>query len=149
MISSQLFDTAQRFSASGQAFAMVSVLRVQAPTSVRPGDKALVLADGTLHVWVGSDYAVADIVAPAGQSIGACTPEEIALSALGAVVAHKRLLLLEWQVVVSPDPSAAAPTAAPAAASSCCGGVRAAAHAAETAPAAAAAPAAKCCCGGS
>jgi xanthine dehydrogenase accessory factor len=51
--------------------------------------KALVLKDAL--VAAGADAAqVAAIVAPAGQPIGAHTPEEVALSVLAAVVAARR-----------------------------------------------------------
>ena len=71
--------------------------------------------------------AVARIVAPAGEFIGAQTPEEIALSVLTSVVAARRGR--DPQAAVVHPASAVAVTVAhafaavaPAAASSCCGG---------------------------
>ena len=56
---------------------------------VASGRKAQVLKDAL--VAAGADAAqVAAIVAPAGQPIGAHTPEEVALSVLAAVVAARR-----------------------------------------------------------
>lgn len=52
-----IFQLAQARQAAGEAFALVSVLRVQAPTSARPGDKALVSADGTIEGWIGGGCA--------------------------------------------------------------------------------------------
>jgi xanthine dehydrogenase accessory factor len=81
----------------------------------------------------GADAAaVAAIVAPAGQPIGAQTPQEIALSVLAAVVASRRgdapaadtARIASVSRVAEPSTSApAAPTeTAPAAPRSCCGG---------------------------
>ena len=48
---------AARLQAAQQAFALVTVLRAQAPTSAKPGDKALVTADGQIHGWIGGGCA--------------------------------------------------------------------------------------------
>jgi xanthine dehydrogenase accessory factor len=79
-------------------------------------------------ISAGEDAArVAAIVAPAGEPIGAKTPEEIALSVLATVVAARR-----GRVASPASPPAAAPTTTPVA---------------SAAPAASAEPA-KSCCGG-
>lgn len=49
--------TAQRLQQAGTPYALVSVVRAQAPASARPGDKAVVTADGQLHGWVGGGCA--------------------------------------------------------------------------------------------
>lgn len=49
--------TAQRLQQAGTPYALVSVVRAQAPASARPGDKAVVTADGHLHGWVGGGCA--------------------------------------------------------------------------------------------
>jgi xanthine dehydrogenase accessory factor len=49
--------TAQRLQQQDQPFALVSVLRVQAPASARPGDKAVVGADGIVQGWIGGGCA--------------------------------------------------------------------------------------------
>jgi xanthine dehydrogenase accessory factor len=49
--------TAQRLQQQDQPFALVSVLRVQAPASARPGDKAVVTADGIVQGWIGGGCA--------------------------------------------------------------------------------------------
>ncbi len=41
----------------GRSFAMVVVLHALSPTSSKPGDKALVEADGTIHGWIGGGCA--------------------------------------------------------------------------------------------
>ncbi|MDE2395733.1 MAG: XdhC family protein, partial [Burkholderiales bacterium] len=52
-----VFDTARRLQQAGQPYALVSVIKALAPASARPGDKAVVTADGTLHGWVGGGCA--------------------------------------------------------------------------------------------
>ncbi len=43
-------------------FALVSVLRVSAPTSAKAGDKAVVTADGQIHGWIGGGCAQPAVV---------------------------------------------------------------------------------------
>jgi xanthine dehydrogenase accessory factor len=52
-----VLSTAQRLQQQDQPFALVSVLRVQAPASARPGDKAVVTADGIVQGWIGGGCA--------------------------------------------------------------------------------------------
>lgn len=52
-----VLTTAQRLQQQDQAFALVSVLRVQTPASARPGDKAVVTADGIVQGWIGGGCA--------------------------------------------------------------------------------------------
>jgi xanthine dehydrogenase accessory factor len=49
--------TAQRLQQSGTPYALVSVVRALPPASARPGDKAVVTAEGQLHGWVGGGCA--------------------------------------------------------------------------------------------
>ncbi len=58
----QIFELAQARQQAGIPFALVSVLRVQAPTSARPGDKALVSADGVIEGWIGGGCAQPAVV---------------------------------------------------------------------------------------
>ena len=48
-----LFAVAQRLQQQGKPYALVSVVRTQAPTSARAGDKALITSQGILHGWIG------------------------------------------------------------------------------------------------
>jgi xanthine dehydrogenase accessory factor len=52
-----VFAAAQRLQQQGQPYALVSVVRTQAPASARPGDKALVTAQGIVHGWIGGGCA--------------------------------------------------------------------------------------------
>jgi xanthine dehydrogenase accessory factor len=113
--------------------------------------KAGVLRESLVSAGEDAD-AVARIIAPAGESIGAHTPEEIALSVLAAVVAVRRGRAQAPQAAIAETTTVAAKASAPAEAASgggsCCGGVKKAAGAA-AAPAAfeAAPPVKKSCCG--
>ena len=87
---------------------------------------------GSLLASGEDPVAVARIVAPAGESIGAQTPEELALSVLTSVVAARRgreprtAVKATAYAATGAMPGAVAPTlvAAPQAASSCCGGAQ-------------------------
>lgn len=61
--------TAQRLQQNEQAFALVSVLRVQAPASARPGDKAIVTADGIVQGWIGGGCAQPAVLRTVRQAL--------------------------------------------------------------------------------
>src|SRR5262245_42346412 len=48
---------AAELAAAGERFATATVVRCQAPTSGKPGDKAIVHADGRLWGWIGGGCA--------------------------------------------------------------------------------------------
>ena len=56
-VATDLFAAAQRLQQQGEPYALVSVVRTQAPTSARAGDKALVTAQGIVHGWIGGGCA--------------------------------------------------------------------------------------------
>ena len=56
-LANPLFAAAQRLQQQGEPYALVSVVRTQAPTSARAGDKALVTAQGIVHGWIGGGCA--------------------------------------------------------------------------------------------
>jgi xanthine dehydrogenase accessory factor len=55
--SETVLEAARRLERSGTPYALVSVIRAVAPASARPGDKAVVTADGAMHGWVGGGCA--------------------------------------------------------------------------------------------
>ena len=57
MSSTDVIAAAQRLQQQDQPYALVSVLRVQAPASAKPGDKAVVTADGIVQGWIGGGCA--------------------------------------------------------------------------------------------
>jgi len=61
---------AQRLQQLGQPYALVSVLRVQPPASARPGDKAVVTADGIVDGWIGGGCAQPAVLRTVRQALG-------------------------------------------------------------------------------
>ena len=61
--------TAQRLQQAGTPYALVSVVRALAPASARPGDKAVVTADGQLHGWVGGGCAQPAVLRTVRQAL--------------------------------------------------------------------------------
>ena len=64
-----LLNTAQRLQQLGQPFALVTVLRVQAPASARPGDKAVVTAQGIAEGWIGGGCAQPAVLRTVRQAL--------------------------------------------------------------------------------
>ena len=60
---------AQELAEQGVPFAAATVVRVQRPTSAKPGNTALVLADGTIEGFVGGDCAEQSVREYALQSL--------------------------------------------------------------------------------
>jgi len=74
---SDLAGRADALTASRTPYAVATVVRRQRPSSVRPGDSAVVLADGTIEGFVG----------------GACAEESVRLHALRVLETGEPLLL--------------------------------------------------------
>ncbi|MGH3267367.1 MAG: XdhC family protein, partial [Trebonia sp.] len=89
MITGQLAQRAQRLAEQRTPFAIATVVRAQRPTSVRAGDSALVLADGTIEGFVG----------------GLCAESSVRLHALRTMETGEPLLLR----IIPDDPAAAEP----------------------------------------
>ena len=77
MMSADLSRRAQELAAEGKAFVTATVVRAQRPTSVKAGDVALVLADGTIEGFVG----------------GVCAQQSVRAYALKAIETEEALLL--------------------------------------------------------
>lgn len=67
--SSELLAAAQRLQQEGRPYALVTVTRVQAPASARPGDKALVSAEGIVHGWIGGGCAQPAVLRTVRQAL--------------------------------------------------------------------------------
>jgi len=61
MITGELVQVMERLRARREPFVVATVVRAARPTSVRPGDSALVLADGTIEGFVGGVCAQASV----------------------------------------------------------------------------------------
>jgi xanthine dehydrogenase accessory factor len=77
MMSSAVSRRAAELAAEGTAFVTATVVRAQRPTSVRAGDVALVLADGTIEGFVG----------------GVCAQQSVSVYALKAIESEEAVLL--------------------------------------------------------
>jgi xanthine dehydrogenase accessory factor len=64
-----VLNAAQRLQQQDQPFALVSVLRVQAPASAKPGDKAVVTADGIVQGWIGGGCAQPAVLKTVRQAL--------------------------------------------------------------------------------
>jgi xanthine dehydrogenase accessory factor len=77
MIPVELATTVQRLTADHRPFVLATVVRARRPTSVRPGDTAVVLADGRIDGFVG----------------GVCAESSVRLHGLRALETGEPLLL--------------------------------------------------------
>ena len=66
--------------ARGEPFAVVTVIRALAPTSVRSGDKALVCADGSIHGWIGGGCAQPAVIRTVKQALTDGQPRSIRIT---------------------------------------------------------------------
>ena len=64
MTSDELPEMARELNRRGEAYALVTVVRAIAPTSAYVGAQAIVLADGTLHGWIGGGCAKEVVTMP-------------------------------------------------------------------------------------
>jgi xanthine dehydrogenase accessory factor len=77
MIKADLAHRVDELLAAREPFVHATVVRAAAPTSVRPGDAAIVLADGTIHGFVG----------------GVCAQSSVRLHAVRALETGETILL--------------------------------------------------------
>ena len=77
MIKGDLAHRVDELLAAREPFVHATVVRAAAPTSVRPGDAAVVLADGTIHGFVG----------------GVCAQSSVRLHAVRALETGETILL--------------------------------------------------------
>ena len=66
--------------AQGEAFAVATVVRSLPPTSGKPGDKAIVRADGTLWGWIGGGCAQPVVIKEALKSLADGRPKLVRIS---------------------------------------------------------------------
>ena len=71
---------ATRLHTAQQPFAVVTVLRAQAPTSAKAGDKALVTADGQIHGWIGGGCAQPAVLKTVRQALADGQPQTIRIA---------------------------------------------------------------------
>jgi xanthine dehydrogenase accessory factor len=71
---------ARELNSRGEAYALVTVVRAVAPTSAYPGAQAIILADGTLHGWIGGGCARDVVVSAAQRTIRSGEPKLVRIS---------------------------------------------------------------------
>jgi xanthine dehydrogenase accessory factor len=74
------FALAHDLQKEGRPFATAHVVRAERPTSARPGDRAIVTADGTLHGWIGGSCAQPTVVEAALAALADGRPRLVRLS---------------------------------------------------------------------
>ncbi len=77
----QFFSKANELERQGKAFAIAMVVRAERPTSGKPGDKAIITADGQLIGWVGGSCAWDTVVSEAVAALADNQSRLIRLSA--------------------------------------------------------------------
>ena len=72
-----LFQRGAELERDGVPYALVTVLRVLAPASAKPGDKALVTGDGAIHGWIGGGCAQPAVIRTVRQALADGQPRQI------------------------------------------------------------------------
>ena len=91
-----LLSLAAELVGRGEPFALATVVRCEAPTSAKPGAKALVRGDGTVTGWVGGACAEPVVVREALAAIDDGRPRLIGLIGEGARGPGRTAGLLEY-----------------------------------------------------
>jgi len=73
------YRTAQELEAKGESYVIATVIRAVAPTSAKPGDRAVVTGQGVVHGWIGGSCAEPTIKNEAKLALadGACRVVQI------------------------------------------------------------------------
>jgi len=80
MTNDELLEMARELNGRGEAYALVTVVRAVAPTSAYLGAQAIVLADGTLHGWIGGGCAKSVVIGAALSAIENGDPKLVRIS---------------------------------------------------------------------
>ncbi|MCB8944388.1 MAG: YHS domain-containing protein [Ardenticatenaceae bacterium] len=63
------FAKAHELVQKGEAFVTAVVVRAEKPTSAKPGDKAIITADGVMHGWIGGSCAQPTVIKEALKAL--------------------------------------------------------------------------------
>jgi len=80
MTHEKLLEMAHELNGRGEGYALVTVVRAVAPTSAYLGAQAIVLADGTLHGWIGGGCAKGVVISAAQSAIENGEPKLVRIS---------------------------------------------------------------------
>jgi len=83
-IVSDALARARELEEAGEAHALATVVRVDRPVSARPGDRAVVTADGQLHGWVGGSCTEPIVVREALAALADGAPRLVLMRPVGA-----------------------------------------------------------------
>ena len=75
-----LFKRAGELQAHAVPYALVTVVRALAPTSAKPGDKAIVCGDGTIYGWIGGGCAQPAVIRTVRQALADGRPRNIRIT---------------------------------------------------------------------
>ena len=92
----ELIALAAELQRSGEAFALATVVRCEAPTSAKPGAKALIREDGRVQGWVGGACAEPVVAREALQAIRDGRPRLIGLYGEGGRIPGRTEGMLEY-----------------------------------------------------
>lgn len=73
-----LLDLAARLTAERQPYALATVVRSERPTSGKPGNMALVSADGVIHGWIGGSCTRSEVIRHALETLNEGEPRLLA-----------------------------------------------------------------------
>jgi xanthine dehydrogenase accessory factor len=76
----EFFSKAHELIRQGVPFATAIVVRAEKPTSGKPGDKAIITADGTMHGWIGGSCAQPTVIREALKALRADASRFVRLS---------------------------------------------------------------------
>ncbi|WP_420448499.1 XdhC family protein [Candidatus Palauibacter sp.] len=73
-----LLDLAARLTAERQPYALATVVRSERPTSGKPGNMALISADGVMHGWIGGSCTRSEVIRHALETLDQGEPRLLA-----------------------------------------------------------------------
>lgn len=75
MLSKELQQQAKQLTAKGERLAVATVVRVESPTSSKPGARALITETGDIHGWIGGGCAQPAVIRAAQRVLSQGEPE--------------------------------------------------------------------------
>jgi xanthine dehydrogenase accessory factor len=75
-----ILEAAVRLERAGEPFVLAIVVRAEKPTSAKPGDKAIIQADGTWIGWIGGSCAEPTVQSQARRALATGSPRLMQLS---------------------------------------------------------------------
>src|ERR1700747_1991647 len=86
----EIFDLLKEYEAAGTPCVLATVVRCEAPTSARPGDKAVITADGRLRGWIGGSCSEPVVRREALRALSDGAPQLVHIVGGGGVKQSRR-----------------------------------------------------------